>query len=425
MRASSPSVRCRSRSSPTRKGRGSLRTCSGAWCSSAGCHSTRHSISLQPTTGPASATNSSASATPGESPCPTDVDAARLRRTPHRAGPDPRGRGHHDRCGRGGAGHLVDRDRHRRPVGPCRDDADASASRPCLLCRCHRHLRSRPHTAPGRRPGRHRRTHRRVPEPGQRRCRPAWCSPSICETPTTRSCKRPRPDWPPTSRNSPRARGWRSPPPHWPIRTGRIRPCHGRPRRGDRTATRSHDETDVERGRSRRPDARTGLSHRHGVHTQRQRPQPQHRRVHRRRPTSKPAPTSCSRWRSTCRRPNGRPSREQSLRPGHARLAQPGHTRRFWSAVLDLHEVEREDGDRWIVLADADGRRCIGLQRGATQPGSVHLDVACVPEAFEEELSRLRGLGAASLGGPRREPYGSIANLADPDGNPFDLCAYS
>ncbi len=29
----------------------------------------------------------------------------------------------------------------------------------------------------------------------------------------------------------------------------------------------------------------------------------------------------------------------------------------FWSAVLDLREVEREDGDRWIVLADADGRR--------------------------------------------------------------------
>ena len=98
---------------------------------------------------------------------------------------------------------------------------------------------------------------------------------------------------------------------------------------------------------------------------------------------------------------------------------------RFWSAVLDLHEVEREDGDRWIVLADADGRRCIGLQRGATRPGSVHLDVACGPEEFEEELSRIRALGAVSLGEPRREPYGAIANLADPDGNLFDLCAYS
>ncbi len=102
----------------------------------------------------------------------------------------------------------------------------------------------------------------------------------------------------------------------------------------------------------------------------------------------------------------------------------PDALARFWSEVLDLHEVEREDGDRWIVLADVHGRRCIGLQRGATRPGSVHLDVACVPEAFEEELSRIRSLGAATLGEPRREPYGSIANLVDPDGNPFDLCAY-
>ena len=102
-----------------------------------------------------------------------------------------------------------------------------------------------------------------------------------------------------------------------------------------------------------------------------------------------------------------------------------GRLAHFWSAVLDLHEVEREDGDRWIVLADADGRRCIGLQRGATRQGSVHLDVACAPGAFEDELNRLSALGAASLSKPRREPYGAIANLADPDGNPFDLCAYS
>ncbi len=33
-------------------------------------------------------------------------------------------------------------------------------------------------------------------------------------------------------------------------------------------------------------------------------------------------------------------------------------------------------------------------------------------------------LGARLVAPPRREPYGSIANLCDPDGNPFDLCAY-
>ncbi|HSL73467.1 MAG TPA: VOC family protein [Ilumatobacteraceae bacterium] len=97
---------------------------------------------------------------------------------------------------------------------------------------------------------------------------------------------------------------------------------------------------------------------------------------------------------------------------------------RFWSAALGLHEVEREDGDRWLVLADADGTRRLGIQRGDVRPGSVHLDLACGPEQFELELERLVGLGARLLAEPRREPYGSIANLADPDGNAFDLCAY-
>ena len=97
----------------------------------------------------------------------------------------------------------------------------------------------------------------------------------------------------------------------------------------------------------------------------------------------------------------------------------------FWSEVLDLHEVEREDGDRWIVLADAQGERRVGVQRGVTRPGSVHLDVACAPASFDRELTRIIGLGAVPLGEPRREAYGAIANLADPDGNRFDLCAYS
>jgi predicted enzyme related to lactoylglutathione lyase len=97
---------------------------------------------------------------------------------------------------------------------------------------------------------------------------------------------------------------------------------------------------------------------------------------------------------------------------------------RFWSQVLGLHEVEREDGDRWIVLADAHGQRRLGLQRGPTVVGSVHLDLACTPDAFDSELARIVDLGAEHLGEPRREPYGSIANLADPDGNLFDLCAY-
>lgn len=96
----------------------------------------------------------------------------------------------------------------------------------------------------------------------------------------------------------------------------------------------------------------------------------------------------------------------------------------FWSAALALHETEREDGDRWIVLSDASGTRRIGVQRGSVRPGSVHLDIACGLDDFEHEHRRLLALGASELGPPRHEPYGSIVNLADPDGNPFDLCAY-
>jgi predicted enzyme related to lactoylglutathione lyase len=97
----------------------------------------------------------------------------------------------------------------------------------------------------------------------------------------------------------------------------------------------------------------------------------------------------------------------------------------FWSSAVDLHEVEREDGDRWIVLADADDVRRLGVQRGVTRAGSVHLDLSCTRASFDAEVERLTALGARLVGGPRIEPYGSIANLADPDGNPFDLCAYS
>jgi hypothetical protein len=97
---------------------------------------------------------------------------------------------------------------------------------------------------------------------------------------------------------------------------------------------------------------------------------------------------------------------------------------RFWSDALGLVETEREDGDRWIVLSSSDGVRRIGLQRGAHRPGGTHLDLACAPEEFEAERLRLIGLGATEPSAPRHESYGSIVNLADPDGNPFDLCAY-
>lgn len=96
----------------------------------------------------------------------------------------------------------------------------------------------------------------------------------------------------------------------------------------------------------------------------------------------------------------------------------------FWRAALHLHESQREDGDRWIVLSSADGVRRIGLQRGVHRPGGTHLDLACEPDEFDAEHARLLTLGAVELAPPRHEPYGSIVHLADPDGNAFDLCAY-
>ena len=103
---------------------------------------------------------------------------------------------------------------------------------------------------------------------------------------------------------------------------------------------------------------------------------------------------------------------------------QPDLAAAFWSAALVLHETEREDGDRWIVLSDATGTRRLGLQRGPSRPGGTHLDVLCAVDEFDDEVARLVSIGAALVAPARREPYGSIANLVDPDDNAFDLCAY-
>jgi predicted enzyme related to lactoylglutathione lyase len=105
-------------------------------------------------------------------------------------------------------------------------------------------------------------------------------------------------------------------------------------------------------------------------------------------------------------------------------VADPALMSAFWRAALDLIETEVEDGDRWIVLSSRDRVRRIGLQRGASRPGGVHLDLACTVEQFDRETARLITLGATIAHAPRREPYGSIVNLVDPEGNAFDLCAY-
>ena len=98
----------------------------------------------------------------------------------------------------------------------------------------------------------------------------------------------------------------------------------------------------------------------------------------------------------------------------------------FWVEALGLVETEREDGDRWVVLSEPSGQRRVGIQRGPTRVGGgVHLDLRCPVDEFASEVARLLALGATAVGTPRQEPYGYLANLLDPDGNPVDLCAYN
>ena len=97
---------------------------------------------------------------------------------------------------------------------------------------------------------------------------------------------------------------------------------------------------------------------------------------------------------------------------------------KFWADLLGLQEIEREDGDRWILLGNTNGGRTIGFQRGEHLDGSIHIDLSCSTDDFANERERMMQLGAIETRPMRSEPYGLIANFADPDGNLFDLCAY-
>jgi catechol 2,3-dioxygenase-like lactoylglutathione lyase family enzyme len=97
---------------------------------------------------------------------------------------------------------------------------------------------------------------------------------------------------------------------------------------------------------------------------------------------------------------------------------------KFWAELLGLQEIEREDGDRWILLGDANGGRTIGFQRGDHVAGSIHIDLSSSADDFQIERERILRLGAVETRLKRSEPYCLIANFADVDGNLFDLCAY-
>ena len=97
---------------------------------------------------------------------------------------------------------------------------------------------------------------------------------------------------------------------------------------------------------------------------------------------------------------------------------------KFWAELLGLQEIEREDGDRWILLGGTNGGRTIGFQRGEHMAGSIHIDLSCSTHDFPNERERILRLGGIETRPMRSELYGLIANFADLDGNLFDLCAY-
>ena len=120
-------------------------------------------------------------------------------------------------------------------------------------------------------------------------------------------------------------------------------------------------------------------------------------------------------------------------------VADDGAMAAFWAATLNLDEIESEDGGRWRVLGlrhtNGSTTRRLGLQRIPNLGGAIqswegpsksrqHLDLKCTPEEFNAEVDRVVAHGATELRPRRTEYYGSIATLADPEGNLFDICAY-
>lgn len=96
----------------------------------------------------------------------------------------------------------------------------------------------------------------------------------------------------------------------------------------------------------------------------------------------------------------------------------------FWTAALDLVDLDECRSDTWATLAHRNGSgRALGLQLSASpvQPHPrVHLDLFV--ESAEEQLAearRLVDLGAVHLDWDSYPPDPDFVVLADPDGNVF------
>ncbi len=88
--------------------------------------------------------------------------------------------------------------------------------------------------------------------------------------------------------------------------------------------------------------------------------------------------------------------------------------------VSDLRRAAKKEGPDAVKLMEvADELRAGGwyVERN-DRTGCAYVS------ADPSLIARLIELGALPAATVRTEPYGRIANLADPDGNLFDLCAY-
>ena len=77
-----------------------------------------------------------------------------------------------------------------------------------------------------------------------------------------------------------------------------------------------------------------------------------------------------------------------------------------------------------IVVPGATGPRFVRARTVASR-SRIHLDLACAPDAFDEEVRRLINCGAVRVGPPRAETYGRNQIFLDPTGLPFCLNAYN
>ncbi len=103
----------------------------------------------------------------------------------------------------------------------------------------------------------------------------------------------------------------------------------------------------------------------------------------------------------------------------------PDLVSRFWGAVLGW-EVREEEAFYWMVAPGADEDRDLALifvpvPEQKVVKNRLHLDVSPAGVGQEDELERLKGLGAAPVDvGQGEQPW---IVLADPEGNEFCLLA--